>query len=129
MSRVFAGRTGQAIEPLQRGFRLNPHDAQAFVWMQYVALGHFLLGEHADAAERAAETVAMRPDYHVGYAILACSLAVLGRGSEASRAVEDLLRIQPNPHALDDLLARFVDPSDRTRLLDGLHRAGWMEPR
>ncbi len=129
VSRVFAGRAGQAIEPLQRGFRLNPNDPQAFVWMQYVALAHFLLGEHADAAERAAETVAMRPDYHVGYAILACSLAAMGRAAEAGRAVDDMLRVQPNPHALDDLMARFVDPTDRARLLDGLRRAGWTEPR
>ena len=97
--------------------------------MQYVALAHFLLGEHADAAERAAETVAMRPDYHVGYAILACSLAAMGRAAEAGRAVEDMLRIQPDPHALDDLLARFVDPTDRAKFLDGLRRAGWTEPR
>ena len=88
VSRVFAGRTAQAIEPLQRGLRLNPNDAQAFVWLQFVALAHFLLGEHADAAERAAETVAMRPDYHVGYATLACSLAALGRAAAASRAVD-----------------------------------------
>ena len=129
VSRVFAGRTNQAIEPLQRGFRLNPNDAQAFVWMQYVALAHFLLGEHAEAAERAAETVAMRPDYHVGYAILACSLAALGRTAAASRTVEGMLRVQPNPHALEDMLARFADPADRARLLDGLRQAGWREPR
>ena len=129
VSRVFAGRTNQAIEPLQRGFRLNPNDAQAFVWMQYVALAHFLLGEHAEAAERAAEAVAMRPDYHVGYAILACSLAALGRTAAASRTVEGMLRVQPNPHALEDMLARFADPADRARLLDGLRQAGWREPR
>ena len=127
VSRVFAGRAGQAIEPLQRGFRLNPNDPQAFVWMQYVALAHFLLGEHADAAERAAETVAMRPDYHVGYAILACSLAAMGSTAEARRAVDEMLRVQPNPHALDDLMARFADPADPARLRDGLRRARWME--
>ena len=66
---------------------MNPNDPQAFVWMHNVALAHFLLGEHADAAERAAETVAMRPDYHVGYAILACSLAAMGRAAEAGRAI------------------------------------------
>ena len=129
VSRIFAGRVAQAIEPLQRGFRLNPNDPQSFNWMHFVALAHFLLGDHAESVERAAETVAMRPDYHVGHAILACSLAAMGRVAEAGRAVDDMLRVQPNPHALDYLIGSLVDPSDRARLLEGLRRAGWTEPR
>jgi predicted Zn-dependent protease len=127
-SRIFAGRAAQAIEPLRRGFRLNPNDPQAFNWMNFMALAHILIGEPVEAAERAAETIAMRPDSHLGYAMLACSLGNLGREAEAGRALQDMRRLLPRPGALDHFMTSFVDPTDRARFLDGMRRAGWTEP-
>ena len=125
VSRIWAGRAALAIEPMQRGFRLNPNDPQSFVWMHFLALAHILSGEHAEAAERAAETVAMRSDSHLGYAMLACSLSYLGREAEARRALDEMLRVQPKAGALDDLIGRFTVPTERALFQAGLRRAGW----
>ena len=126
MSRLFAGRAAQAVEPLQRGLRLNPHDPQAFVWLQLLAFAHFLRGEHEEAARRAADAVAMRPESFSAHCILACSLAQIGRPEEAQQALAEMHRTAPaGPGGLDDFLARFVNPADRERVLDGLRQAGW----
>ena len=76
---AFAGRAAQAIEPLQRGLRLSPHDPQAFIWLQFLALAHFLQSEHEEAIQRAHEAAAKRPKSSSAHCILACSLAQLGR--------------------------------------------------
>ena len=125
VARLCAGRAAQAIEPLQRGLRLNPNDAQAFVWLHNMAVAHFQVGEHQEAAERAADAVALRPDSYFSQCILACSLAMLGRLGEAHVAAAELRRVLPQPHALDRYLARFIGPGDRERLAEGLRQAGW----
>lgn len=125
VSRIWAGRAAQAIEPLQRGLRLNPNDPQSFVWLQFVALANFLTGEHAEAVERATEAVTLRPESHICQAILACSLVSVGRIFEARRTVEELVRVIPKAKALDEFMARFAQPTDRALFSEGLRRAGW----
>jgi adenylate cyclase len=125
VSRLGAGRAAAAIEPFLRGFRLNPNDSQAFLWMAYLGFAHYLTGDCQEAADRAADAVAMRPDSYTGQCVLACSLAQLGRESEARRAVGELQRVLPSPGALDRFVARFNEPADRAKIVDGLRRAGW----
>src|SRR5207247_2566475 len=114
MSRVFAGRAMQALEPLQRGLRLNPHDPQSFMWHQFLACAHFLNGEVEEAARHAGDAVDMRPESVSGQALLACSLAQLGRKDEAKQAIDAMDRaMAASPNGLNELLIRFVNPADR----------------
>jgi adenylate cyclase len=130
MSRVFAGRAAQALEPLQRGLRFNPHDPQSFMWHQFLACAHLLNGEAEEAARHAGEAVDMRPESVSGQAILACSSAQLGRNEEANQAIGAMERaLAASPNGLDELLIRFVNPSDRERFLKELEKAGWRRPQ
>lgn len=123
LARLQAGRAGQAIEPLQRGLRLNPHDPQAFTWLQFLAIAHFLRGDHEEAARRVADAVAKRPEAPLGHCILACSLAELGRREEAREALAELQqRTLAGTDGPDILLRRFVGRADRDRILEALHR-------
>ena len=56
------GDVAEAIEPLERGLQLNPHDPPAFMWLQFLAFAHFLAGDHDKAARRAREAAAKRPN-------------------------------------------------------------------
>ena len=127
-ARMWAGRAAQAIEPFQRGRRLNPHDPQAFLWLQFMALAHHLQGQHAEALDRAGEAAAMRPDSHTGQGVLALCLAAAGRLADARRVVEDMRRAAPIPRVMDEFTTRFVDANQRERICEGLRRAGWPEP-
>ena len=123
MGRLFAGRAAQAIEPLQRGLRLNPQDPQAFIWLQLLAFAHLLNGASEEALQRAREAVAMRPESASGQAALACASVRLGQREEAQAAVSAVERIvESAPAALDELLARFSQ-ADRERILEDLRAA------
>jgi adenylate cyclase len=125
MGRLFAGRAAQAVEPLQRGLRLNPQDPQAFIWLQLLAFALLMSGAGEEAVQRAREAVAMRPESASGQATLACASVRLGRMDEARAAVSTLDQIlSESPSALDELLARFSQ-ADRERLLETLREAGW----
>lgn len=126
ISRLYAGRAAQAVEPFQRGLRLSPHDPQSFMWLQSLAMAHFLVGEHEEATLRATEAAGKRPDSFAAYCALACSLPNLGRLEEAKHAAAELRRVVRQSD-LDGLLARFADQADRERILDGLRLAGWQD--
>jgi adenylate cyclase len=128
MARLFASHAAQAVEPLQRGLRLSPHDPHAFAWLQFLAFAHFLSGEHDDAAQRASDAVAKRPESFSAQCILACSLAELGRREDAEEALAEMERTLPaGGSGLANFLARFVNPADREKVLEGLRKAGGKE--
>ena len=126
MSRLFAGRAALAMEPFEQGLRLNPYDPQGFIWQQLVAFALFLKGDIEEAARRAADAAAMRPESVSGQVILACSLARLRRRNEAGQAIVAMEHaMTASPNALSELLARFVTATDQEAILNGLREAGW----
>lgn len=128
-SRLWAGRAALAVEPLHRGLRLNPHDPQAFLWLQLLALANFLQGDSGEAAALAADAAASRPDSFSAHCFLACSLADLGRAEEARQEVGEMQRVMPSAYALGELLGRLAHPADHERVTAALRRAGWQETR
>jgi adenylate cyclase len=129
LARLFLGDATHSIEPLERGLQLSPHDPQAFVWLQFLAFAHFLSGENDKAARRAREAVAKRPDSFSAYCVLACSLTALGDNGEAKQAAIQMRRILAGGSGLSNLLARFVEPTDRERISQALNRAEWQQDR
>ena len=123
-SRIFAGRSAQAIEPLERGLRLSPADPQSFVWLQFLAWALHLTGAYATAIVRAREAIAVRSDIYMGHLALAYALASAGHLTEARHAVDELRRVLPSEAVVETFVRRFALESDRTRLIDGLRAAG-----
>ena len=123
-SRIFAGRSAQAIEPLERGLRLSPADPQSFVWLQFLAWALHLTGAYATAIVRAREAIAVRSDIYMGHLALAYALASAGHLTEARHAVDELRRVLPSEAVVGTFVRRFALESDRTRLIDGLRAAG-----
>lgn len=82
---IFGGRPAEAVAPLERGMRLSPYDSQLGVMLDSLALAHYLTGRYDEAIVRA--RAAMHQSGAVTNAVLAASLAQLGRLKEAHAAL------------------------------------------
>ena len=122
MARLFEGDAGGAIEPLDRGLRLNPHDPQNQVWFNLLALAHFFAGDLLLATATARLGLKSRPDARALARTLGCCLAASGDWDEA-RQVAHLAQSlpEPVPDALDPFRAR--NPEWAGRLAELLARA------
>ena len=49
MGLLFRGSAVEAIAPLEHGLRLNPHDPQNFVWLNFLALAYQFAGQAEEA--------------------------------------------------------------------------------
>ncbi|THD77905.1 MAG: tetratricopeptide repeat protein [Phenylobacterium sp.] len=117
---VYAGRSAEAIEPIERSLRNSPYDPQLGAMLFLLAAAHYHTG-HYEEAERAAENAFARHDAR-GAAVLAASLARLGRIEEARNAFPS--HLQPTIALLRGQMTTYARPADREDLLDGLRLAG-----
>ena len=125
VSRIWAGRAAAAIEPLQRGLRLNPSDTQSFQWVHFVSLARLLLGDLDQALEKATEAAALRPDIYCAHLIRTVSLSLLGRDGDAREALGQMHQRLLGPMIVEQYLDRFKSAADRALVEEGLRRAGW----
>jgi TolB-like protein len=115
-----SGRVVEAVEQIERAFRLNPYPASWYYWLlgqaQYAARQY----ELAVASLRHVDT------YRTGSRrILAASLAQLGRLEEAHREAEMFL--VSNPHFTISRWSAaqpFRDQAMRDHFIDGYRKAG-----
>jgi TolB-like protein len=113
---TYVGRPAEAIEPIERGLRHNPFDPQLGALLATLALAHYQAKNYVEAVARA--KAATQHGFIMGYALLAASLARLGRPEDARRAFtpevrERLLRDAPR-------LAPYLHDLDRYHLWEGL---------
>jgi adenylate cyclase len=90
----FSGNTELAIELLKRAFRLNPISPPHFY--SFLALFYRNIGQYDKAIECAEKDLSGNPDMLSLYLTLATSYTYLNRNEEAHKAVEEVLRIDPN---------------------------------
>jgi len=120
---ALGGRPSEAIELIQKAFRLNPHPAAWYYWE--LGLAHYAARQYEAAVE------VMRTDatYRTGSRrILAASLAQLGRMDEARR--EGALFMASNPHFSVGRWAATQPARDAAMLqhfVDGYLKAGLTE--
>jgi TolB-like protein len=126
MARLFSGQALEAIAPLQRGLKLNPHDPQNPVWFNVLALAQLFAGEAQGALQTAARALATRPDWRPTLETMACCYAATGKWDDARRCVRQMANLQI---ASSDGLAplRERNPEWRDQLNDLLRRAGLAE--
>lgn len=97
MSRLFDGRAGDAVSPLQQGLSLNPNDPQNFVWCNLLAMAQFFAGQVREAIGSAREALKVRPDWQPTYQTLAACHTAIDDVDEARRAVERMQELK-KPH-------------------------------
>jgi tetratricopeptide (TPR) repeat protein len=106
MSRLFDGRAGEAIAPLQHGLSLNPNDPQNFAWYNLLALAQLFAGHANKAIGSAHEALKFRPDWRPTYETLAACHAAAGNFDDAKRAI---LRLDELKRPAGDALAPVTE--------------------
>jgi TolB-like protein/class 3 adenylate cyclase/Flp pilus assembly protein TadD len=122
---ALAGRSGQAIECIDRGVRLSPRDIFGEEYELYYAFAHFQAGRYAEAAAAAHRAIQQRPGHPVLYIMAAASYGLAGETDKAKRAITQLTHLVPNISAAD-LEDNFIycQREDRSRLGMGLRAGG-----
>ena len=119
----FAGQAERAIAWGEQGVRLSPFDPLRYIAYHGISLGNFHLGRYEQAANAARKAIQV-PGFSFSYALLAASLARLGRLEEAKAAVAQLCKLQPNSSINQQCTAAGFIPAVAEPLIEALRAAG-----
>ena len=123
---AIAGRPGDAIAELNTALRLDPSDPLISHTLAALALSHLLLRKFEDAILFAGKALRADPGNVRAHHRLVASLGHFGRIEEASAALRELLRWQPDfSKGYIDATRPFKNPEHLDLILEGLRRAGW----
>ena len=94
--KVFLGQPDEAIEPLERALRLSPLDPLIFIVQMGFIFAHFFAGRYEEALTAAKKSLAQNPSYVTAIIMAAVSAALAGREDEMTKAVGQLLKLNPS---------------------------------
>jgi adenylate cyclase len=120
----FAGQAERAIDWGEQAVRLSPFDPLRYVAYHGISIGNFQLGRYEQAANAARKAI-QAPGFSFSYALLAASLARLGRLEEAKAVVAQLRELQQSNSSINrqctaaGMIPAVVDP-----LIEALCAAG-----
>ena len=101
---LFRSMATEAIEPLQRGLRLNPFDPQNFHRFRLLALAYLFTGQGDNALQSAVRALDVRPSWRPALETVAICYAALDRLEDARRCVAQMRQLdEPG----NDLLAHL----------------------
>ena len=122
------GISDKALELLRRAQRLSPRDPRGWFIASGMALAHVVEGNFEDAATCARIAVDQNPRSTIALRFLAGSLARLGDKEKATKALQDMLKIEPHL-TLSKLEARLlgIDDGVWNKVAQGLRLAGLPE--
>ncbi len=117
----YSGQTDEAIQALEIARSFNPHMRPS----NYMQLGiaYYLKGRYVDATDILERGLSWYPDDVFIHIPLAASYAKQGRLEEATRVSKKISRLHPF-FEVDNYGTAFIDPFDRSRIIDGLRQAG-----
>ncbi|MEE9586698.1 MAG: adenylate/guanylate cyclase domain-containing protein [Hyphomicrobiaceae bacterium] len=123
---AISGRPGDAIAELNTALRLDPSDPLISHTLAALGLSHFLLRKFEDSILFAGKALRADPGNVRAHHRLVASLGHLGRIEEASAALRELLRWQPDfSKGYIDAAYPFKNPEHHDLILEGLRKAGW----
>src|SRR5262249_32082844 len=128
---VIHGLTGDyeaCLEPIERACRLSPYDSGRALWLAGKGIGAFSAGRYDEVVANASAILREFPEYATAYRQRAAALAMLGRGEEAYKDMQVLLRLVPGL-TISQVRVRvpIKDPQAMERWLEALRKAGLPE--
>ena len=123
-----AGQAEQALPHFDTAFRLSPRDPLRWATLVLKGLALRALGRHDEAIAICRQACQFPDSGYLPYMHLAAALVEAGQASEAKRAIEKALQLQPTLW-IGVLRDRFVGMHETTlkSLLDSLRKAGLPE--
>jgi adenylate cyclase len=120
---MYAGRPGDALEPIAIAMRLDPHYAP--IVLHFLAQSNFSLGKYADAAAQLVERIARNPGTDSSRMLLAACYGHLGRFEDARTTWAELLKVNPGFSLMQRArVLPYKNADDFQRIVDGLAKAG-----
>jgi len=120
----FAGYPEKAIANNEIAIRSNPRDPSIFFRYSGLALSYFLTKKYEAAIELARKAVHLKPEWHVGHAVLVASLVESGQLDDARLAVEDYVNQSPKASIGEIAELPFRVSAHREQLVTALRKAG-----
>lgn len=122
--RLYAGDAAGAIEPLERGLRLNPFDPQNFLWFRTLGLAQYFAGGPVKGLAAATKALQVRPDWRPAIeAMILCHVA-LGQIDDAHRCAERAVALAPpDSDVLEQL--KIHNPNWATHIASILRDLAW----
>ena len=122
---IYAGRPEEAVDFVKKAMLIDPHYPAYYLFvLGMVQFGKDQFEEAAALFERA---LSRNPENYVPLIPLSATYAHLNRHQDAEAAIAKLRKINPMmtmPLIRECPLWKFKDPEDKTRLLNGLRKAG-----
>lgn len=124
----YAGRSAEAIEPINCGMRLDPQYPDAY--LHILAQVYFRLDRFEEAASLLKRRIIRKPDTDISRVLLAATYGYLGRSGDAKAQWADALAANPN-FSLEQRrrVLPYKDPADFQQVIEGLRKAGLPEQR
>jgi tetratricopeptide (TPR) repeat protein len=127
---IYAGRSADAVEFIDRAMELNPEYPSYYLW--YLGLAQFCLEQYEDALTSLEEYYERKshPVRRVPKWLLTATYTQLGRQQEAAEALSKLMNSRAYYKAysvekvLRDNYYGFKNQKNKDRLAEGLHKAG-----
>ncbi len=123
------GQPENGLLSLEQAERLSPRDPFLAIYaptVRYMAL--FALEQYEEAVAVCRATTALNPNHVGAWRLMTVSLGLLGKIDEAKEALARTLSLQPDlttAHVEKNTV--YANPSDRSRFLLGLRKAGLKE--
>jgi tetratricopeptide (TPR) repeat protein len=128
---TWSGRAREALEPIEKSIRLDPHSGGRNMQEYYMCDAYAHLGEWEQAAEWCEKSVASNPEFLRPYFDLAAAYGWLGRSAEANAAVAKIQKLSPGFSISQYQYSSFrpmpgneIWKTEDHRIMEGLRRAG-----
>ena len=122
--RAYIGEGRDAIDRAERGLRLSPVDTQAYFYLLFLALAHYVNGTYEESVIWGRKSMGLNPRLCSNMRWLIASLVGLGKLSEARHVAQTLLQIQPRFRISTYAEWCPLTPELRGGLLEKLRLAG-----
>jgi adenylate cyclase len=123
---LYRGDPEEAISLAEKGIRLSPTDPRLYIWLPALAGAHYQLRNYEAAIEPGRRSWTLNRNWPGGLRYVVAGLAQLGRFEEASDALAELRKLNPNLAFVEGNLKRlFTDDAAVDHIVDGLRKAGF----
>jgi len=132
-SLIAAGRSADAVAPVERAIRLSPRDPDLYLWYYVACHAYTHLARDAAAIEWCLKSVATGKTFWHAWADLASAYAWRGQTAEAAAAVAEILKLRPGLTVQRMAEEAFAYSDNATfrqeyqRILEGVRKAGLPE--
>src|ERR1700731_4608341 len=120
---MYAGRSAEALEPIAKAMRLDPHHSP--IVLHFLAQANYSLGEYETAAQLLVRRIARPPGTDSSRMLLASCYGHLGRAEDARATWAELLQVNPDFSLTQRArVLPYKDPGGFQRIAEGLAKAG-----